>query len=452
MRESRRSRVVDVFLPFRKRNNFGRFAFVRYRFEDELRNAILRGNGRKLNGRPLVVRKASVRQADRDVFVRSQPYLERGRSVYKYSRNVGRNSLLRYRTVRVVSNRQRSFNYNSGRVFDYKPRQCPPLAPKSAQIDGNGKADTQALDAKVTNGSDKIQMAGVVYPEVQVDGVEGDGTNREVINGGEDDDSMRDFAFSDFPAEKVGPFEDLDLESLGIHWFPKLSLIWISLEDMPLELWHPNFFSVIDNLWGKFIRVDEITSSKRCLSTARLQILTPGVSIIPNLVAGYSSGINFRIGVSWEKDDSTVPAKMAGESKVQVEKPVDVLPDANDNLALERPKIFNEQSFDGNTFSKEIMAERYSNSKILETEVVGESLNPIGSDIGNGGLLIYEGVDQSKELVGADSFNEIHVLNPGHESPFSASPMVSGSRIELRSDMGHVSIGANVLKEKLGRR
>jgi len=41
-----------------------RFAFVRYRFQEEMQKAINFGNGRKLDGRALMVRKAIARKLD----------------------------------------------------------------------------------------------------------------------------------------------------------------------------------------------------------------------------------------------------------------------------------------------------------------------------------------------------------------------------------------------------
>ncbi|OMP04204.1 hypothetical protein COLO4_09857 [Corchorus olitorius] len=58
--------VVDVILPPKRNRSASGIAFVRYRYEEELRSAISRGNGRNLYGRLLLVRKALARStADR---------------------------------------------------------------------------------------------------------------------------------------------------------------------------------------------------------------------------------------------------------------------------------------------------------------------------------------------------------------------------------------------------
>ncbi|OMO74719.1 hypothetical protein COLO4_26538 [Corchorus olitorius] len=57
--------VVDVFIPYRRREGFSNFAFVRYRFADESFKAVKFGNGRRLDGKSISVRKATDKKLDR---------------------------------------------------------------------------------------------------------------------------------------------------------------------------------------------------------------------------------------------------------------------------------------------------------------------------------------------------------------------------------------------------
>ncbi|OMO61735.1 hypothetical protein COLO4_33347 [Corchorus olitorius] len=58
--------VVDVFVPSRRRNSSSIFAFVRYCYEEKRIKAVTLANRRRVDGRFLMVRKATVRKVDRD--------------------------------------------------------------------------------------------------------------------------------------------------------------------------------------------------------------------------------------------------------------------------------------------------------------------------------------------------------------------------------------------------
>ncbi|OMO70131.1 reverse transcriptase [Corchorus capsularis] len=66
----------------RRRYGFANFAFVRYRFYEESQKAISFGNGRRLDGQSLIVRKASARIIDRG----QQARVYTGRSFIQYDR------------------------------------------------------------------------------------------------------------------------------------------------------------------------------------------------------------------------------------------------------------------------------------------------------------------------------------------------------------------------------
>ncbi|OMO62631.1 hypothetical protein COLO4_32986 [Corchorus olitorius] len=64
------------------------------------------------------------------------------------------------------------------------------------------------------------------------------------------------------------------------------SSFWVILEDVPLDLWHENFFAALSNDWGRFIKVDDRTARRESFKFARLQLLISSLSDIPRLVVG----------------------------------------------------------------------------------------------------------------------------------------------------------------------
>ncbi|OMP05548.1 hypothetical protein COLO4_08772 [Corchorus olitorius] len=101
--------VVDVFLPARKKDGVSCFAFVRYRFEDELNSAVKRGFGQILLGRSIVVRKATARKIDMDIN-RGEKRDPRHQVIHRPVRyNLVRNSRS------VVRNNNRKHPVNKGR-------------------------------------------------------------------------------------------------------------------------------------------------------------------------------------------------------------------------------------------------------------------------------------------------------------------------------------------------
>ncbi|OMO89852.1 hypothetical protein COLO4_19561 [Corchorus olitorius] len=84
------------------------------------------------------------------------------------------------------------------------------------------------------------------------------------------------------------------------------SLVWIKLEEVPLELWHENFFFALGGSWGEVVKLDECTLNRSSFKQARMQILVTSLSCIPQVVVGSSFGTKFRICVSIEAEDMVV--------------------------------------------------------------------------------------------------------------------------------------------------
>ncbi|OMP11615.1 hypothetical protein CCACVL1_00398 [Corchorus capsularis] len=60
--------------------------------------------------------------------------------------------------------------------------------------------------------------------------------------------------------------------------------VWRTLENIPLQLWHHNFFSIIDNLWGSFVTVDDSTFKKHSLDIARMLVSIKRSIKIPSMI------------------------------------------------------------------------------------------------------------------------------------------------------------------------
>ncbi|OMO62245.1 hypothetical protein COLO4_33164 [Corchorus olitorius] len=97
------------------------------------------------------------------------------------------------------------------------------------------------------------------------------------------------------------------VESWEFSSTQRSSLVWVLLEEVPLELWHENFFTALCNDWGKLVKIDDITLRRESLKFARCQVLISSLSDIPKLVVGTSMDIKFKIHVTVEKDAELVP-------------------------------------------------------------------------------------------------------------------------------------------------
>ena len=65
--------------------------------------------------------------------------------------------------------------------------------------------------------------------------------------------------------------------------------IWLRCEGIPLHAWCKQVFASIGNLWGSFIKMDEITESKEKFDAERIIICTS----MPEILVGL---VNFNIG------------------------------------------------------------------------------------------------------------------------------------------------------------
>ncbi|OMO54213.1 Integrase, catalytic core [Corchorus capsularis] len=471
------------------------FAFVRYRFEEEFTRAVLKGNDRILFGRRLVVRKATTRKADRNPT--TQSFRERGRSAVRSTfvlKGVGRKiSKNDHRVWKSPSTQQiekgnavkdhgklslpPSVNVNSGKdveieefadavvpgeVFSEElelevliPNDHCNWLERCVVVSVNSVANVEKVITVLTNCELKLEITEISNIMLLVC-VEEEGLIDECIKLVMD--SCHDFVSEIFPWESTG--------------FKRKSIVWIQLEDVPLELWHCNFFSAFGEKWGKFLQIDDSTSSKKSLKTARLQILTSSTSDIPNLAVGYSSGIKFRIGISVEYESSSEPERRGVRPESSARKSDSG--SRSENLALDFSNSFNALIKEGNVSSRELIKETdmddgilnsnreelvngdngfygfgarvsqidlddgilNSNRKVLPirdlstndgmdarisgNNLVDGNLTLNRQDLVNGDNSIYDGYDACEDEIVADT------VNAYYESPLCSSPLESG--------------------------
>ncbi|XVE49755.1 hypothetical protein DITRI_Ditri01bG0106800 [Diplodiscus trichospermus] len=77
-------------------------------------------------------------------------------------------------------------------------------------------------------------------------------------------------------------------------------VVEVELEEMPLQLWHENFFSSLGNRRGSFVRLDECTKNRSRFDLARILILVDSRFRIPPFVTVRFKGQTFKILVTMD--------------------------------------------------------------------------------------------------------------------------------------------------------
>ncbi|OMO63714.1 hypothetical protein CCACVL1_22338 [Corchorus capsularis] len=77
-------------------------------------------------------------------------------------------------------------------------------------------------------------------------------------------------------------------------------MIRLTLESIPLQLWHDLFFMEIGNLWGSFITLDDSTSKKCRFDLARILVSIKRYTKIPSKIVISHNGGHFEVPISTE--------------------------------------------------------------------------------------------------------------------------------------------------------
>ncbi|XVE60161.1 hypothetical protein DITRI_Ditri05aG0105600 [Diplodiscus trichospermus] len=76
--------------------------------------------------------------------------------------------------------------------------------------------------------------------------------------------------------------------------------VWVSIEEVPLQLWNDHFFKTMGDRWRTFIRLDENTATKKKLDIARILVKVNNRFKIPAVVMVHHREKSFKILVSLE--------------------------------------------------------------------------------------------------------------------------------------------------------
>ncbi|OMO53991.1 reverse transcriptase [Corchorus capsularis] len=211
-------------------------------------------------------------------------------------------------------------------------------------------------------------------------------------------------------------------------------LVWITLEAVPIQLWHESFFSKIGNTWGKFITVDD-SPYKRCrFDVARILVsIGSGVSLpskVDVLIQGEKVVIPmvFEPAVDFVRLDSNW--KFTGKKKQLVDEADEE--DSNSSDALSSSKGIFEDSCMQRSFSK---LEEGGGSRSKFNEVEASFINwsqPLENYVEEGQKLL--GCEQSGglNLEMKDGEQEINGEDTIFDRPTDNGPIIVSSSSDER--------------------
>ncbi|OMO62830.1 reverse transcriptase [Corchorus capsularis] len=384
--------VVDVFMPPRRKGGSRSFAFIRYRFQDELIRAVQRGNGMKFGGMALVVPKATVRKLDRE---------SHGRISWERNK------------VRVRSDSGRFGKSENDRVQKSHWKEKPQHEKRDNAIiavRGNNSGTTKESkepDIQQPDGSTPMQ---VLQPDTVINKVAD--VNEEMVlistygNMSEVITAIQSFEFQ----VKVAEISNVML------------LLIVNKEALVDDC-----IKAVNGLnldcFIEFMSIDESTKSRNSFKQARVQTALSSVCDVPKIITGESAGIKFRIRVSLEKVDrgewdcSGFPVPSKGQSI-----------NHDDELVL----VPNSAFIDASLYDKDDFGFEENNDdcriRITPEDIVGESLTVSREGAGRRDLLhsnfVVDSLEREDEFVpNSNSFIEHHVSEP--EAHFNHSGSTS---------------------------
>ncbi|XVF36337.1 hypothetical protein REPUB_Repub19eG0049700 [Reevesia pubescens] len=292
-------KVVDVYISFASKYGKARsytFAFVRYKFEHEALAAIEEGNRRMIDGRCIVVKKA---ESDAS----SKSKLE--------SLEKAKNTDQVYTAGKVFSDVVRDgISYREvllGKEL-FVDKVCKP--------DLGSKDDVVSLSAvgKLLN-VPSIAVVQEIFDKNNVNAVISPLGGISVLVTFHSKQEMKGFC-SDKRAVATDSLDHIALWNFSD--VQRQVAVWVNLEEVPLLVWHDDFFKSLGNSWGKVMKVDACTSQRKRFDIAKLFILVESRLNVPSSVTINLRGKDFKILVSIEDshwDQSTVIDEFSGETQ-----------------------------------------------------------------------------------------------------------------------------------------
>ena len=104
--------------------------------------------------------------------------------------------------------------------------------------------------------------------------------------------------------------------------------LWVTLEEIPLQVWHEKFFAFLGNSWGKLVCIDDNTIKRKRFDIARLLVSVESWLSIPSSVNVNVRGIDFKILIIVEEEE-TVAEKSLVCIEVESSDDEDVLIEKN---------------------------------------------------------------------------------------------------------------------------
>ncbi|XVF78709.1 hypothetical protein PTKIN_Ptkin14bG0157400 [Pterospermum kingtungense] len=430
---NRFGRVVDVFIPSGKKRVWSSvsYAFVRYKTEREIRKAVQLGDGRLLDGRSIIVKKASFGWNAR----RRSPIMKRRSPTLSMRRSDALNNERDHRSYKEVvmgGIPEQSWNGEYKVVKGYesmekikgaseganvaKQVQQTEVVPELRQITSVSvrsrnleKGECSRLKREGT----EMERESVVEFNQFIQDYEckwlfncAIGRLKESVNVESIASSLKEkgLACQVCPAGGVSVLlkfespEELkhflrDHISLYEAWFDECKPwsksglqrnipMWIVLQEVPLHLWDIKFFKVLGDSWGTFVDVDYNTACKSRFDRAKILVIVDNRFNIPSVVSIKNGDSTFKIMVSLDED------------RVSDESPVERRVVAGKNLkgqTVEKGLLSKEQvptSVDDSSwclskranFTVAVTAQGEYSSQLSVTEMIGTSGNQNGED------------------------------------------------------------------------
>ncbi|XVF15206.1 hypothetical protein REPUB_Repub09cG0130500 [Reevesia pubescens] len=311
-------RVMDVYIPSSNRHGKSKsftFAFVRYKFYDEMQRAIVEGNGRKIDERLVRVNKARFGWSNTNARnpALSQDATQKVIWCAKKTDNtrVGRS----YKDV-LVGQKELGVKEQCSKQFECHVThfETPSnVAPSDMGIDGtcmqpkkvnyeiempNDEMEWLVRSAVGRcNGSSHFRDIQSSFLQNSINCTISPMGGITVLVSFTSKDEM--FNCLSFYKALFDDYFD-HIEPWSSSTVQREVAYWVTLEEVPLQAWNETFFRSLGDKWGSFLKLDKSTSSRSRFDIARLLVLVDSKLSIPSSVTIEVRGIQFKILVSIE--------------------------------------------------------------------------------------------------------------------------------------------------------
>ena len=304
-------RVVDVYIPrFSKRQNIKgtTFAFVRYKFKSELMIAIEGGNNRRIDGWQIKVKKAIFTWKERSSSQKRQRGEEKnGEAPREAMTSLTIRDNRSYRDALMGANHQLDERLKelspSGETSHRVKEPATTTTPEEVNYDLEiPKSEMEWLDRSAI-----ARIRGSLHFNEICKALVREGIKCQLCPTG----GVSVLLIFESKEEMV-----IQLNGAKVSgWFDCICpwnsspmkrevAVWVSLEDVPLLIWHEKFFTSLGNRWGSFVCFDECTLNRKRFDTARFLVLVENRCKIPSTVTVQVRGVSCRILVSVEDPES----------------------------------------------------------------------------------------------------------------------------------------------------